>query len=141
MPSCIHHVRLSKRGSSLITLRIDSVWKFLPRWVRLSSTLEFEKVLFHSEYSLELLDQEDRVMEHTTRRAMKRNPILQGTMSPMHGRKSGMGDQEVFLLSTILLSLIRDQCVFHHFLCPLLRKSQDEVSFKGGCYTPVLQKS
>jgi hypothetical protein len=76
---------------------------------------------------------------------MKRNPILQGMMSPMHGRKSGMGDQEVFLLSTVPLSLICDQCIFHHFLCPLLHKSQDEVSFKGGLLhssvTEILIKS
>jgi hypothetical protein len=46
VPSCIHPVQLSKRMLSLIALRIDSVWKFLPRWAMSSSTLEFEKVLF-----------------------------------------------------------------------------------------------
>jgi hypothetical protein len=46
VPSCICPVRLSKRMSSLIAPRIDSVWKFLPRWVMSSSTLEFKKVPF-----------------------------------------------------------------------------------------------
>jgi hypothetical protein len=95
MPSCICHVQLSKRMSSSIAPRIDSVWKFLPRWVMSSSTLEFEKVLFHSEYPIELMDHEDRVLEHNIRRAMKHNPILQGAMSFMHGRKSCMGNREV----------------------------------------------
>jgi hypothetical protein len=46
VPSCICLVWLSKRMSSLIVPRNDSVWKFLPRWVMSSSTLECEKVLF-----------------------------------------------------------------------------------------------
>jgi hypothetical protein len=59
--------------------------------------------------------------------------ILQGAMSPTHERKSGMGDREVFLLSTILLSfLLRGQYILHHFLCLLLCKYWDEISFKGG---------
>ncbi len=45
-----------------------------------------------SEHPLELLDQEDRVMKHTTSRVMKHNPILQVVMSSTHERKSGMGD-------------------------------------------------
>jgi hypothetical protein len=57
-----------------------------------SLPLEFEKVLFHSEHPIELMDQEDRIMEHNTMRVMKHNPILQGAMSPMHGRESGMYD-------------------------------------------------
>jgi hypothetical protein len=56
LPSCIHPVRLSKRVSSPIAPRIDSIWKFLPRWVMLSSTLEFEKVPF-------LVRVPDRVVE------------------------------------------------------------------------------
>jgi hypothetical protein len=95
MPSCICHVRLSKRTSSSITSRIDSVWKFLPQWAMASSTLEFEKVLFHFEYPIKLMDQEDRVMEHNPRRVMKHNPILQGAMSLMHGRKGCMGNRGV----------------------------------------------
>jgi hypothetical protein len=131
--SCIYPVRVSKRMSSLIALQIDSFWKFSPRWVMSSLTLEFEKVHFQSEYLLELLDQEGRVRKSNTRRAMKHNLILQGMMSPTHGRKSGMGDREVFLLSTVPLSfLIRGQWVSHRFLCPVLRKSQNEISFKGG---------
>jgi hypothetical protein len=96
--SCICHVRLSKSMSSSLAPRIDSVWKFLPRWVMSSSTLEFEKVLFHSEYPLELLDQEDQVRKHNTSRVRKHNPILQGARTPTPGRKSGMGAWEVFLV-------------------------------------------
>jgi hypothetical protein len=95
--------------------------------------LSLRKFLFLSEHPFKWLDQEDWVMKHNTSRVMKHNPILQGTMSPTHGRKSGMGDREVFLLSSVPLSfLIRGQCVFHRFLCPLLRKSLDEISSKGG---------
>jgi hypothetical protein len=133
MPSCICHVRLSKRMSSLITPRIDLVWKFLQRWVMSSSTLEFEKVLFQSEHPIELMDQEDRVMERNTRRVMKHSLILQGAISLMHERKSCMGNQEVFLLSIVpITSFLHDQCIFHHFSCHPVRTSQDEISFKGG---------
>jgi hypothetical protein len=45
-PSCIYHVWLSKRMSSSIAPRINSVWKFLSRWVMLSLTSEFKKVHF-----------------------------------------------------------------------------------------------
>jgi hypothetical protein len=54
--SCIQHVLLSKRTPSLIAARIDSVCKSLAKWGRLSLTLKFEEVPFHSEYLLELLD-------------------------------------------------------------------------------------
>jgi hypothetical protein len=99
-----------------------------------SSMLEFEKVHFHSEYPIELMDQEDRVMEHHTRRVMKHNLILQGAMSLMHGRKSCMGNQEVSLFQRskyLCFSMINASFIvscapssFH--------KSWDEISFKGG---------
>jgi hypothetical protein len=57
-----------------------------------SLTFELEKVFFHSEHPIELMDPEDRVMEHNTRRVMKHRPILQGAMSPMHRKKSCMGN-------------------------------------------------
>jgi hypothetical protein len=97
------------------------------------------KFFFRFEYPIKLMDQEDWVMKCHTSRVMKHDPILQGTMSPTHEGKSGMGDREVFLFSTVPLSfLLRGQCIFHRFLCPLLHKSRDEVSFKGGggCNTP-----
>jgi hypothetical protein len=50
VPSCISLVRLSKRMSSSIALRFDSVWKFLPQWRMSFFTLELENVLSHSEY-------------------------------------------------------------------------------------------
>jgi hypothetical protein len=105
VPSCICPVWLSKRMSYLIASRIDLVWKFLPRWMMSSSTLEFEKVLFHSEHPIELMDQKDRVMEHNIRRVLKHNPILWGAMSPMRGKKSCMGSREAFLLSTDPISV------------------------------------
>jgi hypothetical protein len=115
-----------KRISSSIASMIDPVWN-----LRKSLALELENVLFHSEYPLELLEQEDQVMKCNTSRVMKHHPVLQDAMSPMHRRKSCMGDQKVFLLSTVPLSFL-GQCVFHHFLCSLLHKSQDEISFKRG---------
>jgi hypothetical protein len=91
------------------------------------------KSLFLFEHLLEWLDQEDQVMKRNTSRVMKHTPIPQGTMLPTHRRKSGTGDQEVFLLSIVPLSfLIRDRCVFHRLLCPLLHKSRNEISFKAG---------
>jgi hypothetical protein len=88
------------------------------------SSLEFEKVLFHSEHPLESLDQEDRVMKHATTRVMKHNPILHGEMSPMHRRESYMRDREVFLLSTVLipdiLLLIRSMHHSSFLVLPLL---------------------
>jgi hypothetical protein len=66
-----------------------------------SVTMEFEKVLFHSECLLELLHQEGRVMKQNTRRVMKHNPILQGAMLSTHGTKSGMGNREDFLFSSV----------------------------------------
>jgi hypothetical protein len=121
---CIHPIRLSKRMSSPIAPRINSFWKFLPQWALSSLKLEFEKVLFHFEHLIELMDQEDRVMEHNTRRVMKYNPILQGAISFMHRSKSCMGNQELFLLSVVpISSFLCSQCSFHRFLCPLLRKS------------------
>jgi hypothetical protein len=133
VPSCIHPIQLSKRMLSLIAPRIKSVWKFLPRLAMSSLTLEFEEVLFHSEHPMELMDQEDWVMEHNIRRVMQRSPILQGAMPLMHERKSCMENWEVFLLSTVpISSFLRSQCIFHCFLCPLVHKSQDEISFSGG---------
>jgi hypothetical protein len=66
-----------------------------------SVTMEFEKVLFHSECLLELLHQEGRVMKQNTRRVMKHNPILQGAMLSTHGTKTGMGNREDFLFSSV----------------------------------------
>jgi hypothetical protein len=44
--SCIHFDILSKRISSPITLKIDSVGKFLPGWRMSPLTLGWEKILF-----------------------------------------------------------------------------------------------
>jgi hypothetical protein len=54
--------------------------------LRKSLTLELEKVIFHSEHPLELLDQGDQVMKHKISRVMKHNLIRQGAMSPTHER-------------------------------------------------------
>jgi hypothetical protein len=85
------------------------------------------------------MDQEDRVMRRNTSRVVKHNPILQGAMSSMHGRKSGMDNREGLLLSTILIPdiLLATQSMHHSlFLVPPPSKSQDEISFKGeGCNT------
>jgi hypothetical protein len=82
-----------------------------------SLTLGPENILFHSEYPIELC-QEDQVMKHNTSSVMKHNPNLQGTM---------------FSLPMVLISLfLHDQCILHRFLCsPSIRKSWNEISFKG----------
>jgi hypothetical protein len=46
VPSCICPVRVSMRMSSLITPKINSVWKFLPWWRMSPLTLGYEKILF-----------------------------------------------------------------------------------------------
>jgi hypothetical protein len=70
-----------------------------------SLTFELENVLFNSEHPIEL-GQEDRGMKRNTSGEMKHNLILPGVVLPTHGRKSGMGDREVFLFSTIPLSFL-----------------------------------
>jgi hypothetical protein len=118
VPSCIHPDLLSKKISSLITPMIGSIWKFLPWWRMSSLTLGFERVLFHSEHLLELLDQEDWVIKRDTSRVMKHNPILQGDMSPTHRRKSCMRGWEVFLLPPVpISSFLHGECIFHRFSC------------------------
>jgi hypothetical protein len=130
MTSCIHHVLSSKRISSSIAPMIDPVWNL-------------RKPFFHSEQPLELLDQEDQLMKCNTSRVIEHNPIQQYAMPPMHQRESGTVDREVFFLSTVPLSfLLSDQLILHHFLCPLLRKSQDEISFRGeDCNTPCYKNA
>jgi hypothetical protein len=43
---CMNLNLLSKRISSPITSKIDSVWKFLPRWRMSPLTLGYEKIIF-----------------------------------------------------------------------------------------------
>jgi hypothetical protein len=118
MSSCICPVRLSKRMSS--------------------SMLEFEKVLFHSEYPIKLMGQEDRVMEHNTRRVMKHNLILQGAMSLMHGRKSCMGNREVsfFQRSRYLrFSVINASFIVSCSLSPFINLKMRFLLRGKGCNT------
>jgi hypothetical protein len=145
VPSCIHLVPLSKRMSSPIMPMIESVWKFLPWWAMSSLTLESEKVLFHSEHSIEFMDQGDRVIEHNTRRVVKHNPILQGAMSSMHGRKKWHGwprGSPPFQLSWYPISfLLLGQGIVHHFLCPLLLNLETRFLLWGRIVTPCVTKT
>jgi hypothetical protein len=78
------------------------------------------------------MDQQDRIMKHNTSRVVKHNLILQGAM---HGRKSGMDDREVLLLSTVPIPdiLLATQSMhLSSFLVLPPSKSQDEISFRGG---------
>jgi hypothetical protein len=138
MTSCIHPVLPSKRISSLITPIIDSVWKFLPQLGMSTLTLEFEKVLFPFRASAQVVAPRGPSNEAQHKQSHETQSNSTRCYPPTHERKSGMGDREVFLLSTVPLSFLRrDQCILHCFLCPLFRKSQDETSFKGeGCNTP-----
>jgi hypothetical protein len=57
------------------------------------------------------------------------------SISRTYGRKGYMGDQEVFLHSTVLKSsVLHAPCVLHQFLVPPppFSKSRDENSVKGG---------
>jgi hypothetical protein len=58
-----------------------------------------------------------------------------GAMSPTHGRKSFMRDREVFLLPNYPDDLLspRSMCPSSFLVLPTPhRKSQDDISFKGG---------
>jgi hypothetical protein len=82
------------------------------------------------------MDQEDRVMRRNTSRVVKHNPILQGAMLSMHGRKSGMDDRE-HLLSSVPIPeiLLATRSMYRSsFLVPSPSKSRDEISFKGEGY-------
>jgi hypothetical protein len=100
-------------------------------------TLEFERVLSHSEHLIEL-DQQDRVMKHNKQSHEAQPDSTMVLCHPTHGRKSCMRDREVLPLATTPMSfLLRGQYSLHRFSCPFLHKSQDEISFKGeGCNTP-----
>jgi hypothetical protein len=81
------------------------------------------------------MDQEDQVMKRNTSRVVKHNLILQGVMSSMHGKESGMDDREDLLLSIVLiLDILLATRSIHRpsFLMPPPSKSQNEISFKGG---------
>jgi hypothetical protein len=113
---------------------IDPAWN-----LRKSLTLEFGRILFHSEHSIELLDQEDRVMEHNTRRVMKHNPILQGGMSLMRGRKSCMGTWEVsfFQRSRYLrFSAVNASFIVSCALHPFINLGMRFLLRREGCSTP-----
>jgi hypothetical protein len=101
-------------------------------------TLGYEKVIFHSEHLLELLDQEDRVMKCDTSRVMKHNPILQGDMPPMHERKSRMGDWKVFFLPGLpISSFLYNWCILRRFLCsPPFINLETRFLLRGGYNTP-----
>jgi hypothetical protein len=73
-------------------------------------------------------------MKRTTTRVMKHNLILQGEMSPTHRSKSCMRDQKVSPINCPkILGFPRSMCP-SPFSCapPSSRKSQDEISFRGG---------
>jgi hypothetical protein len=131
VPLCIHSILSSKRIPSSIMPMIDSVWMFLPHWGDVVLDIGTRESSFPFGAS-------DRVgprrwsTEAQHNGVMKHNPILQGTMSSTHVRKSCMRDREVLLLSIVSISFfLHGQCIFHRFLCPLLHKSRDEISFKG----------
>jgi hypothetical protein len=83
-------------------------------------------------------------MKRNTSRVVSHNPILQGAISYMPGKKCGKDDQEDLLLSTIpILDILLPTRSMHlsSFLMPPPSKSQDEISFKGGdCNMPCYRK-
>jgi hypothetical protein len=85
----------------------------LPRWAMSSSKLKFEKVLFHSEYPIELMEQEDRVMEHNTRSHETQSDSTMCYVT--HAQKEKLLEKpRSFLLSTVSRSsFLRDQCIIH----------------------------
>jgi hypothetical protein len=85
------------------------------------------------------MDQKDQVMRCNTSRVVKHNLILQGAMSSMHGRKSGMDDQEDLPLSAALIpDILLATRLMHRssFLVPIPSKSRDHIFLSGvGCNT------
>jgi hypothetical protein len=97
-----------------------------------SLTLEFEKVLFHSEHPIELMGKEDQIMEHNTRRVMKHSLILHGAMSLMHGMKVAREAEKIPRFNSPNILLSPRSMHLLSFIVSLLHKSQDEISFKEG---------
>jgi hypothetical protein len=74
-------------------------------------TMQLEKALFDPKHST-----------MNTSRVMRNRHSLQGALLPTHRRKDCMGEQEVFLRSTVLISpFLHAQYIHHHSLeIPLL---------------------
>jgi hypothetical protein len=81
------------------------------------------------------MDQEDRVMKRDTSRFVKHNPIRQGAMSSIHGKKSGVDDREDPFFSTVLIPdiLLATRSVHRSsLLVPPSSKSRNEIFLRGG---------
>jgi hypothetical protein len=104
----------------------------------------WRRPFFHPEHLIKLMDQEDVVMKCNTSRVVKHNPILQGAWSSMHGRKSGIDDQEVlpFQLFWYPISFLPlGQCIIYRFLCPLLLNLETRFLLRERAVTPHVTNS
>jgi hypothetical protein len=135
VPLCICHVRVSKGMSSLIAPKIDSVWKFLPQWRMSSLILELENVLSHSEYSTcitgprRLSNEAQNNQSHEAQSDSTRCYVTNARKERLHERLRSFPPSNYL---NILLSP-RSMCPSSFLVLPTsLRKSRDEISFKGG---------
>jgi hypothetical protein len=137
VPSYIYPVRLSKRMSSSIVLRIDSVWKFLPRWM-----MEFGKIPFPFRASARVAgprrsnNEAQNKQSHEAQSDSTRSYVSHAQKEKLHGKPRS------FLLSTdSISSSLRNQCIVHHFLYPLSFINLGTRFLLGGAVTPYVTKS
>jgi hypothetical protein len=129
VPSCTHHVRLSKRMSSLIAPMIESVWKFLPWCWNLRKFFYIPSARSNKwTEKIELWG----VTEAELWSTIQLYKVLCNLC--MEGKVAWMTEKiSPFQLSWYPIPfLLLDQCIVHHFLCHPPSKSQDEISFKEG---------
>jgi hypothetical protein len=112
--SCIYLFLLAKHaGTPFLIMHWSHSCLQVPTSMKCAIPWHWNLKKFFSEHPIELMDQEDRVMEHNTRRVMKHSLILQGAISFVHERKSYMEDREVPPFNCLK---IHGQCDLHHFL-------------------------
>jgi hypothetical protein len=137
VPSYIYPVRLSKRMSSSIALRIDSVWKFLPRWM-----MEFGKIPFPFRASARVAgprrsnNEAQNKQSHEAQSDSTRSYVAHAQKEKLHGKPRSFPPFDGLNILLSPQSMHRSS----FFVPPLLHKSRDEISFRGAV-TPYVTKS
>jgi hypothetical protein len=118
------------KGTSLLTIPDNRLyWRPLLWKKAITTQLWNMKVLFFLWHSIKSLDQEDRIMKCNTSRVMKHNPIRQGAISPTHERPRSFPPLHYLDIPLPPRSMCPSLFLV---LSTSLRKSRDEISFKGG---------
>jgi hypothetical protein len=139
MPSCICHVWLSKRISSLIMPIIDPVWKFLPWWRIVTLNIGIWESSFPFRASAWVAG--PRGPSNEARYKQSHEAQSDSIMWYVaHARKKKLHGRLKFFLPSRSSDIIFSPWSMHplsFFVLPSFRKSRDEISFKGkDYYTP-----